>query len=243
MVIGGDNLSRFWFICQDGKIKLKMIFVNFKTYQQGTGEEALKLARICGEVEKETRIQIIPLVQTADIFRLNQEGLGCWAQHIDEVDFGPFTGKTLLRAVIEAGAKGTLLNHSENKLSLEKIEMILKKIHSLSDKFQTLVCCASIEEGQQIASFKPDFLAYEPPELIGGTISVSQAKTEIISEFVKKIKEVPILVGAGIHQKEDVQRALNLGAKGVLVSSDVVLSTNPQKELLNLVGGFKNETI
>jgi len=220
-----------------------MIFVNFKTYQQGTGDNAVNLAKICGEVEKESGIQIIPLVQTTDIFRLASQGLTVWAQHVDSISFGANTGKILPEALIAAGAKGTLLNHSENKLSMETIGSILKKVKSLTinhqSSFKVLVCCASVEEGQQIVSFKPDFLAYEPPELIGGEISVSQSKPEIIKEFVNQIRDVPILVGAGIHQSQDVQKTLELGAKGILVSSDVVLSENPKQELLNLAGGFK----
>ena len=211
-----------------------MIFVNFKTYQQGTGERALSLAKICAEVEKETGIKIIPIVQVVDIFRLASQGLNVWAQHMNDIDFGPHTGQILPEALKEAGAKGVLLNHAEKKLSWQDLKKIMEKRQDL----QTLVCSESIEEGQQIATLKPDFLAYEPPELIGGTVSVSQAKPEIISDFVAKIKEVPILVGAGIHNKEDVQKALELEAKGVLVSSDVVLSENPKQELLKLAGGF-----
>ena len=216
-----------------------MIFVNFKTYQQGTGESALSLAKICAEVEKETGIKIIPIVQVVDIFRLVSQGLNVWAQHMDDIDFGPHTGQILPKALKEAGAKGILLNHAEKKLSWQDLKKIMEK----RQDFQTLVCSESIGEGEQIVSLKPDFLAYEPPELIGGTVSVSQVKPEIISDFVAKIKEVPILVGAGIHHQEDIKKALELGAKGVLVSSDVVLSENPKQELLNLAGGFKNETI
>lgn len=212
-----------------------MIFVNFKTYQQGTGESALSLAKICAEVEKETGIKIIPIVQVVDIFHLVSQGLNVWAQHMDGIDFGPHTGQILPKALKEAGAKGILLNHAEKKLAFEDLKKIMEK----RQDFQTLVCSESIEEGQQIAPLKPDFLAYEPPELIGGTVSVSQAKPEIISGFVAKIKEVPVLVGAGIHHQEDIKKALELGAKGVLVSSDVVLSENPKQELLNLAGGFK----
>jgi triosephosphate isomerase (TIM) len=211
-----------------------MIFVNFKTYQQGTGKEALDLAQICADAEKESSIQIIPIVQAVDIFRLASQGLNIWAQYMDGIDFGPHTGQILPEALKEAGAKGVLLNHSEKKLAFEDLKKIMEK----RQNFQILICVESIEEGQQVLSLKPDFLAYEPPDLIGGTISVSQTKPEIISDFVAKIKEVPILVGAGIHQKEDVQKALELGAKGILVSLDVVLSESPKQELLNLAGGF-----
>ena len=225
----------FWLVRQDGKVKKEMIFVNFKTYQQGTGEQALSLAKICAEVASKTGLLIIPLVQTADIFRLASQGFTVWAQHVDGIDFGPHTGQTLPMAVLSAGAKGTLLNHAENKLSLEKIELIKQKCSGL----QTLICAESLAEAKQIAVLKPDFLAYEPPELIGGKISVSQARPEIISQFIEQFKEIPVLVGAGIHNQADVKKALELGARGILVSSDVVLADNPKQELFDLAGGFK----
>lgn len=213
-----------------------MIFVNFKTYRQGTGEGAVKLARILQEVEKKVGVEIIPLVQPTDIFRLSQQGFRVWAQHLDDINFGPNTGQVLPEAVLAAGVQGTLLNHSENKLPVEIIGDTLGRCRKLGLK--TLVCAESIEEAKEIVEHKPDFLAYEPPELIGGDISVSSAKPEVIRDFVKEIKGVPILVGAGIHTQKDVKTALRLGAKGILVSSHVVLTEDPKKALGDLATGF-----
>ncbi|MCX6725966.1 MAG: triose-phosphate isomerase [Candidatus Shapirobacteria bacterium] len=212
-----------------------MIFINFKTYQQGTGEASLSLAKICLEVASQTGIKIIPIVQVADVWRLTNQGLDVWAQAVDAIEFGAHTGGILPEAVLAAGAKGILLNHSEKKLSLAEIEKILGKLNNC----QTLVCTDSLSEGQTITNFKPTFLAYEPSELIGGEVSVSQARPEMIKEFIDSINEVPILVGAGVHTSQDVKKALELGARGVLVSSEVVLATDPKQALLNLTKGFK----
>lgn len=214
-----------------------VIFVNFKTYQEGTGETAAKLARICAEAAESTGVAIIPVVQTADIWRLKDSGLKVWAQHIDDIEYGPNTGQTSPEAVMAAGAKGTLLNHSENKLPVEVIGSLVKKAKGLGLK--VLVCAESVDEGQQIAKLGPDFLAYEPPELIGGNVSVSTAKPGIIRDFVFGVAPLPVLVGAGIHTRKDVAIALTLGAKGVLVSSAVVLAKNPKEKLLELASGFK----
>jgi triosephosphate isomerase len=215
-----------------------MIFVNFKTYEQGTGEKAVRLAKVCQKVATKTKMLIVPVVQTADLFRLTNQGLSVWAQHVDDINYGPNTGQVLPQAVREAGAEGTLINHSENQLPLEMIQTIIKKSHSL--KLKTLVCTDNLEEAKIITEERPDFLAYEPPEFIGSqTASVATAKPEVIQDFVKEIKSVPILVGAGIHFQKDVKIALKLGAKGILVASDVVLAKNPEKELLDLAGGFR----
>lgn len=214
-----------------------MIFVNFKTYKQGTGKEAVELAKICAEVGKETKISIIPVVQAVDIFRLSSLDFKIWAQHVDDIEYGPNTGQILPEAVKAAGAQGTLLNHSENKLPVEVLNETIKHCQRLGLK--VLVCSDNLEEARQLMASKLDFIAYEPPELIGSqTASVSTAKPEIVKDFVKEIKTIPVLVGAGIHTREDVKIALKLGAKGILVSSDVVLAQNPEKELFDLAGGF-----
>ena len=210
--------------------------MNFKTYEEGTGEKALALAKICQEVEKETEIKIFPVVQAADIYRLASQGLTVWAQHIDDINFGPNTGLILPQAIAGAGAKGTLLNHSENKLPVEVVGSIIERTKGLG----FLVCAESLDEAQRIAEFKPDLIAYEPPELIGGDIAVSSAKPEIISDFTREIKEIPVLVGAGIHGQEDVKKSLKLGAVGILVSSAVVLAKDQRKTLTDLAQGFKN---
>jgi triosephosphate isomerase len=215
-----------------------MIFVNFKTYQQGTGKAAIKLAKTCQVVAKKTSIKIIPLVQVVDLFPLANQGFVVWSQHLDDIGYGPNTGQVLPQAVAEAGAQGTLLNHSECKLPLEIIKETIKHCRAL--RLKVLVCAESLEEAQTILEAKPDFLAYEPPEFIGSqTDSVASAKPGVIKDFTKAIKEVPILVGAGIHSQKDVKTALKLGAQGILVATDVVLAKNPEKELLDLAKGFK----
>jgi len=215
-----------------------MIFINFKTYKEGTGEETIKLAKICQGVSKKTSVVITPLVQATDILRLTSQGFEVWAQHVDNINFGPNTGQILPQAIVAAGAKGTLLNHSENKLPLEVIKETIIYCHALGLK--VLVSSESLDEAKEIVETKPDFLAYEPPEFIGSrTISVSTAKPEVIEDFAKEIKGIPVLVGAGVHSQKDVEIALKLGAKGILVATDVVLAKNPERELLDLTAGFK----
>jgi triosephosphate isomerase len=95
---------------------------------------------------------------------------------------------------------------------------------------KTLVFASSIKQLGKIEKLKPDFLVYEPPELVAGKLSVSEAKPEIIKKIRKEIK-MPFLVGAGIHSRDDVKKAFGLGASGFVVSSAIVLSKNPGKVL------------
>ncbi|HUW22298.1 MAG TPA: triose-phosphate isomerase [Candidatus Bathyarchaeia archaeon] len=216
-----------------------MIFVNFKTYEEGTGEEALCLARICQETKSQMGVDIVPVVQAVDILRITQSvSLSVWVQHIDDIKFGPNTGRILPEVVKDAGASGTILNHSENKITPAAIKTTINRVQSLGMK--VMVCCKALDEGEIIAKFNPDFLAYEPPQLIGSRgITVATAKPKVISDFVVNFPRLPIIVGAGIHSFQDVEISLKLGARGILVATDVVLAKDPKKQLKELARGFK----
>lgn len=214
-----------------------MLFVNFKTYKEGTGEEAVKLAKICEEVAKDSGVEIIPVVQVADLWRIAQEvKIPVWVQHIDWQPQGQHTGWVNLEAVAEAGASGTLLNHAEHRIPPGTVNQTIKRIRN----FKVMVCCRTLGQAERLAKLKPDFLAYEPPELIGGDLAVSEAEPSVIKRIVKKIPSVPIIVGAGIKSGKDVKRSLELGAVGVLVSSGVVLAKDQKEALEDLVTGFRS---
>jgi len=218
-----------------------MIFVNFKTYRQGTGVEALRLTSILEEVANLTQIKIIPVVQATDVRGVSQTTkLEVWVQHVDEVEFGAHTGFILPEAVLENGATGTFLNHSERKF---KVYSDLQKanIRAQTLGLKTLIFAASLEELRKVISLKPTYVAYEPPELVGSkTTSVAQAKPEIIAKAseITNFLGLPLIVGAGIKSSQDVRRSLELGAIGVAVASDIVTSESPKEELLDLLKGF-----
>jgi len=216
-----------------------MIFVNFKTYPQGSGKRAIQLAKVCQEVAEKRKISVVPLVQAFDIFRISQEvKIPLWLQHLDWHPQGQHTGWLNLEGALEAGAGGTILNHSEHKLPFGTIRRTIKRIKKTNPQFQVLVCCRSLGQAERLVKLKPDFLAYEPPELIGGEVSVSEYNPKAIVHFVEICGEIPAIIGAGIKNKNDVKIGVKLGAKGILVSSHVVLAENPKEVLENLVEGF-----
>ena len=217
-------------------------FVNFKTYPQATGEEAAALAKICFKVGRQTGQTIIPVVQAADLFRIKKETDGLlWAQHVDYFEAGAHTGWLSPEAILAAGASGTLLGHSEHQMPPGTIKRTIKRLKNLKESFSVMVCARTLGQLEKRVFLKPDFLAYEPPELIGGEISVSQARPGIIrkAKRICRQKGIPLIVGAGVNSAEDVLRAQKLGAAGVLISSAVVLAKNPEEKLRELVGEEK----
>ena len=219
-----------------------MIFVNFKTYKNGSGERAVVLVKIMGNVAASTQIKIIPVVQLIDLRSVvSVTKLEVWVQKIDPISYGAHTGAALPEEVVNAGARGTFLNHSENKIQeFEDLRTSIEKARQVGLK--TLLFSSSLQELERNTALKPDFLAYEPPELVGSTeTSVATAQPEIIAKAVVIAKNagVPLVVGAGINSQNDVRKSLQLGAVGVAVATDVVKATKPREELMDLTEGFK----
>ena len=224
------------------KIKMAIVVVNFKTYKQATGERAVKLAKICEKVAKETGVDVFIAVQNVDIFHVSSEvSIPVYAEHIDPVEYGAHTGKDLPEGLVENGATGVIINHSEDKDELIDIEENIKRAKGVG--LQTIVCAPTAKSSEAMASLDPDFVAVEPPELIGGDVSVSKAKPELISDTVKLVhkvnKKVPVLCGAGIKDHDDVKIAIKLGCEGILVASGITKADDPEKALLDLIKGMQ----
>jgi triosephosphate isomerase len=208
-------------------MKKPLIVINLKTYQQG--DEAIKLTKKIQSVDK----NIIVGAQVADIFEITHDTkLKVYAQHVDYFNPGRFTGFILPEAVKQDGAKGVFLNHSEHPvsfISLKKTILRCKKV-----KLKTMVFASSLKKAKRIEKLNPDYLIYEPPELVAGKVSVSSAKPEVIKKFAENVR-TPFLVGAGIKNNQDVKIAMKLGAHGVALSSAVTKAKNPKKVLKDLM--------
>jgi triosephosphate isomerase len=216
-------------------VRAPIVLVNFKTYVEGTGKKALQLAKACEKVSSETNVCIGVAPQFVDIARVAAAvDMPVFSQHIDPFLPGSFTGHVLPEAVKDAGAVGTLVNHSERQLKLRDIDGAVTRARESG--LISVVCSNNAAVSVAASALKPDMIAVEPPELIGTGIPVSKAKPEVVSgtvELVKRVnRQVVILCGAGITQGEDVAAALRLGTQGVLVASGIVKAKDPYKTVL-----------
>ncbi len=221
------------------RLATPFVVVNFKTYNEASGNRAVKLAKICGEVSRKAKIEVAVAVQAADIYRVAKAAkIRVFAQHLDPVSAGQFTGHIFADNLKENGASGTLLNHSERMLDEKTLKMSVGAAKAAG--LLTVVCASTPAIAKAASSLNPDFIVIEPPELIGGNISVSTAKPQIITDTIKNVSSnIPVLCGAGIKTAEDVRKAYHLGAKGILVASGVDVAKNQKEALMNLISGFK----
>jgi len=218
-----------------GKVRTPIVLVNFKTYAEATCEKAVKLAEAAEKVSLESEVCFGVAPQFVDIpIIARMVGISVFAQHIDPIRPGSFTGYILPESVKEAGAVGTLINHSERRLKLADIDAAVIRARELG--LVSVVCTNNSTVSASAAALKPDMIAVEPPELIGTGIPVSKAKPDVVTSTVESVKrinsDVVVLCGAGITNGEDVSAALRLGTEGVLVASGVVKAKDPYKVML-----------
>ncbi|WGM88714.1 MAG: triose-phosphate isomerase [Candidatus Bathyarchaeum tardum] len=225
------------------KVKVPIIIVNYKTYLESTGKNAVSLSKIADEISKKTGAAIGVAPQFTDLKAVaDAVSIPVFAQHIDPIKPGSSTGHILVEAVKEAGAIGTLVNHSERRLKLFDIDGIITK--AKENGLCSVVCTNNSAVSAAAAALNPEMVAVEPPELIGSGIPVSQAQPEVVTgtvELVKRINpNVVTLCGAGISKAADVSSALTLGTQGVLVASGIVKAKDPRKILTEFAEAIIN---
>lgn len=215
-----------------------LILINLKTYKEGMGARAHAIATAAQLVARESGATIGVAPSYIDLHPLAKHFLiPVYAQHIDGASPGAHTGQVTADAIRLAGATGSLVNHSERRLTLADIEA---SVHALqAQKLASVVCTNNDITSAAAAALAPDYVAVEPPELIGSGVSVSKANPEIIRRSVAAVQgvnaKVKVLTGAGIQSGECVRIALDLGTDGVLLASSVVKAEDPATVLRDLV--------
>ncbi len=219
----------------------KVVIVNFKAYAEVDGQKAVDLAKACEEVATETGAAIMvcpPMVELAAVSASVK--IPVLSQNVDAKKPGSATGWVTPSMVRACGCFGTLINHSEHKVDPQIVGEAVRMSHDLG--LCVIVCADNVESAKQLAVFAPDYIAVEPPELIGGDISVTTADPDIVKNTVNEVHSVnpniKVLCGAGVKNGKDVATAIEFGADGVLLASGVVKSSDPRATLRDLVSGL-----
>ena len=222
-------------------LKLPLFEIGLKGYIYGI--KALELAIAADKISKKYDILIILDPQYVDIpiIAKETENLLIFAQHMDSVEIGIGVGKILPEALKEAGAVGTLLNHSENRLTLSEINKTIKRADGVG--LATMVCADSPEEAAAIAHLGPNIILAEPPNLIGTGKSVGKSQKEFIfrtQAIIRDINpEIIVFNSAGIKTAEDVAEIINLGAQATGSTSGILKAPNPIKTMEEMVRALR----
>ncbi|RLM53239.1 triose-phosphate isomerase [Halobellus sp. Atlit-31R] len=209
------------------------ILVNLKAYPC----DPIEVATAARDVADASGARIAVAPQAADIARVADTGVETWAQHVDPNDYGSHTGSTLAESAAGAGAVGTLVNHSERRLKLADVDAAVRAAERAD--LETCVCGNNPAQIGAAAALSPESVAVEPPELIGGDVSVATADPGIVEDAVAAAgsvdDDVDVYCGAGISSGDDVATAAELGASGILLASGVAKADDPRAALESLV--------
>jgi triosephosphate isomerase len=203
-----------------------LFIINYKNYEEISGSKASKLARVAEKIAKKYKVKIA-IAPPHHLLTVNYSG-PILAQHTDNVKIGSTTGFVIPELLKKSKISGSLINHSEHRIPSKDIEELVKRLRQL--KMISIVCVRDVSEATKYAKLNPDYIAIEPPELIGSGKAVSTERPELITESAKAVKKAKnntkLLCGAGIISGEDVRKAMELGSSGILVASGIVKAKN-----------------
>ena len=219
-----------------------LFILNLKAYPDALGPGAERIGRELARRGRAARVRVALAPSGPDLAWLaHRLPIPILAQHADPVDAGARTGAMVPESIGAAGAAGSLVNHSERPLTDTQVGEAVRRLGSLG--LVAVVCAPNVRAARRLARFRPPYLAVEPPELIGGDVSVSSARPQVISGTVDAVRSVSagtrVLCGAGIHDRTDVRRALELGAEGILVASAITRAPHPGRAIDELLAGFR----
>ncbi|MBI3639135.1 MAG: triose-phosphate isomerase [Thaumarchaeota archaeon] len=205
-----------------------MFIINFKNYEEVSGTNASKLAKIAEKISKKYRIKIAIVPSQHLLSEIAKYSIPVLAQHVDVANTGSTTGFIVPEIIKKSKVSGSLINHSEHRISEKKIIELVSRLKKLG--MISVVCVKDVNEAKKYAKLNPDYIAIEPPELIGTGKAVSKEKPEVITKSVMAVKQAKnstkLLCGAGIISGKDVTKAMQLGAKGILVASGIIKAKN-----------------
>ncbi len=206
-----------------------MFVINCKNYEEISGDKIIKFVKTAEKVSKKYKVKIAISPPQHLIGLVANSSITILAQHIDNSKVGSTTGFIIPELLKKSKVKGSLINHSEHRISSKEIQKLVLKLKKL--KMTSIVCVKDVAEVKKYVKLNPDYIAIEPPELIGSGKAVSKEKPELIAKAAKAVKNTntKLLCGAGIVSGEDVAKALELGSKGILVASGIIKAKNWNK--------------
>ena len=195
------------------------------------GAEAVRLAVEADRLAGVLGVSVVYDPQAVDIrpVAAATSRILVFAQHMDPVEPGRGVGSVLAEALRDAGAVGTLLNHSEKPMTVGAVARAIERARAAG--LFTLVFADSPAEAAALAHLGPDIVLAEPPGLIATGISAGSAMAEFVVRTVTAVKAVDpailVMSGAGVNGPDDVARMIRLRLDGTGSSSGILRAADP----------------
>ncbi len=213
-----------------------MFIINCKNYEEIAGDKIIKFVKIVEKISKKYKIKIAVAPPQHLVGLVSNSSIPILAQHVDVSRVGSTTGFVVPELLKKSKVSGSLINHSEHRIPANEIAHLVQKLRDL--KMISILCVKNVAEAKKYAKLNPDYIAIEPPELIGSGKAVSKEKPDLIIKAANAVKstknKTKLLCGAGIVSGADVSKASELGSQGILVASGIIKA----KSWTNMINEF-----
>ena len=222
------------------RLRAPVFEIGLKGYLYGA--EAVSLAQAADQVSAELGVSIVFDPQAVDIPAVARatEHLFVFAQHMDPVTPGRGVGAVLAEALREAGAVGTMLNHSERRMTLADIDRAIGRAKEVG--LATLVYADSPEEAGALALFRPDIILAEPPDLIATAHSAATEMRGFVERSIELVGRIDpaiiVMSAAGVQTPADVTAMIRLGVGGTGSSSGILKAVDPVATMRSMIGAL-----
>jgi len=210
-----------------------MFIINCKNYEEISGEKIVKFVKTAEKISKKYRVKIAVAPPQHLMGVVSNSPITVLAQHVDDSKVGSTTGFVIPELLKRSKVNGALINHSEHRIDSKTISNLITKLDELG--MISVLCVRDVAEVKRYSRLNPNYIAIEPPELIGSKKAISKERPELIKMAAAAVKNsknrTKLLCGAGIMSGEDVSRAMELGSIGILVASGIVKAKNWNKAM------------
>lgn len=200
------------------------------------GDAVLDYAKAVDEAAIRHDVDAIFIAPYTEIRRIaeNTSRILVFAPYMDTLRPGRGMADVLPEAILDAGAKGVLLNHCERPMTLPQIKETIDRANEIG--LITFACADSIAETKAIAQFEPDIINPEPSELIGTDQASDMSYVIETLQVVKQINpNILVEQAAGITTGEQIYDFIMAGNDAAGSASGILKSKDPMKLLDEMV--------
>jgi triosephosphate isomerase len=160
-------------------------------------------------------------------------GVEVFAQNVHWQEEGPFTGEVSARMLLDAGASGAIVGHSERRQWFGETDetVALRARQALASGLTVIACVGETEEERErgeteavlqrqlslLQRHEALLIAYEPVWAIGTGRTATPAQAQEAHAFIKSLLDVPVLYGGSVKPENAAELLSQPDIDGALV--------------------------
>lgn len=121
-----------------------MFIINCKNYEEIAGNKIIEFVKIAEKISKKHKVKIAIAPPQHLIGLVANSSIPILAQHVDNSKVGSTTGFMIPELLKKSKVSGSLINHSEHRISEKEITELVLRLREL--KMISIVCVKDIAE-------------------------------------------------------------------------------------------------